>query len=486
MKLGFTKHQSDRLQCALFAASTRKLHAKPPPLHGELRSPTAGSCEVGRLAMSIPDWTFAEDYYAGLLDPSKVEIRTDPVKGKGLFAVRDFESGEELLRETALCCSQNLDEYIQAIPVCQHCLVSLETPRDIVLRVAGKKYAGQMPAAADTTGAVTKVPCRNHAGGCRLAFCSEACEAHGWANHHSVLCHAVLSPKGRDAFEALTKENWVQDGVDFSDTTFLGFRFIAHFTARRRRGHSLEASYAQIAQLIRAPVSKFTFSYLLAEDYERDKAKPPANETEKEAIARRWKHFQKFKNIPDQDPIVQAGKSSKRSKADMVQRALELMTDIFAWTEEERAFMTPLRLSELLGAVLLNGQERSPNSPYVAYAAEARRADKAALLAVHKAMRAHKIDVTALEASSHGQGIYPVGACFNHNCAPNIQVSYVDRNDETLVVHTLRSVAAGEELCISYINEDDAVQVRQQQLYEHYLFTCGCDTCRKHLSEIKA
>jgi hypothetical protein len=437
--------------------------------------------------MSIPDWSYAADYYGGLMTQGDFEIRTDPVKGKGLFAKRAFATEETVLREKALCCSQNLDEFKQGIPVCEHCLKSLESPADIVQRVAGKQYASSMPRPPVKLPQPTRIPCRNADGYCISLFCSPQCEQRAWEHHHGVVCRAVLKDDAMRALTNFLNENWVQDGVDLSDTHFLALRFVAHAVARHRlQGMPLDAAYAPIAQLIRAPIHKLTFSYLLAEEYEESAAKPPKHETAESARRRRWHHFVEYKQRPLENPIVEHATTKERTKDQMLLSATDIIAQIFQFGKEEVAFFTPARWSELLGAVLLNGQERSPNSNYVEYAAACRAENKATLTAFHRLLRSKKIDVSALDSSSHGQGVYPVGACFNHNCEPNLQVSYVDENNETLLVNALRPIAAGDELCISYIDENDAVEVRQQQLYEHYLFTCGCAKCTRDLAALRA
>ena len=44
-------------------------------------------------------------------------------------------------------------------------------------------------------------------------------------------------------------------------------------------------------------------------------------------------------------------------------------------------------------------------------------------------------------------------------------------------MHAIRDIKKGEELCISYIDEDADYQVRQEQLRDHYLFACICPKC---------
>lgn len=44
--------------------------------------------------------------------------------------------------------------------------------------------------------------------------------------------------------------------------------------------------------------------------------------------------------------------------------------------------------------------------------------------------------------------------------------------------YTTRDVEAGEELCISYVEELDPVEKRQLRLKEWWFFECTCRRCR--------
>lgn len=67
-----------------------------------------------------------------------------------------------------------------------------------------------------------------------------------------------------------------------------------------------------------------------------------------------------------------------------------------------------------------------------------------------------------------------VGYC-NHSCAPNCEAS-VDV-DGRAVLTTLKTVAADEELSISYVDTNQGVEARQAVLKQHYEFTCQCPRC---------
>lgn len=88
-------------------------------------------------------------------------------------------------------------------------------------------------------------------------------------------------------------------------------------------------------------------------------------------------------------------------------------------------------------------------------------------------------EVEALaEHCAEGTGLYIVGSTFNHSCDPNVVLlkPQGDFSDRTAVL-ALRDIAAGEELCISYIDEDASLEDRNEMLRD-YGFTCSCTKCQ--------
>lgn len=77
----------------------------------------------------------------------------------------------------------------------------------------------------------------------------------------------------------------------------------------------------------------------------------------------------------------------------------------------------------------------------------------------------------------HGTGLYASVARLNHSCAPNVKVDFPE-NAARLRAFALRPIAPGEELCISYIEQQVDVQTRRRQLLE-YGFNCICEKCLK-------
>ena len=78
-----------------------------------------------------------------------------------------------------------------------------------------------------------------------------------------------------------------------------------------------------------------------------------------------------------------------------------------------------------------------------------------------------------------GAACYPTTALLNHSCAPNCVLTYDGNRVE---VRTLCEVAAGTELCHSYVELCQPTAVRQRVLAEGYGFVCRCARCVDGLS----
>lgn len=76
--------------------------------------------------------------------------------------------------------------------------------------------------------------------------------------------------------------------------------------------------------------------------------------------------------------------------------------------------------------------------------------------------------------------LYEVLSRVNHSCCPNVCKEY---DGFIAVVTALRDIACGEELCISYIDTTNDMELekstrkRREMLSRKYNFTCVCDKC---------
>ncbi len=73
-----------------------------------------------------------------------------------------------------------------------------------------------------------------------------------------------------------------------------------------------------------------------------------------------------------------------------------------------------------------------------------------------------------------GREVYIPASLFNHACSPNCEI---DAGHGWLEVVTLRDVAEGEELSISYIDVNRPSSARQKYLQKFYKFDCKCPLC---------
>ncbi|CAM9175445.1 unnamed protein product [Ectocarpus sp. 12 AP-2014] len=73
-----------------------------------------------------------------------------------------------------------------------------------------------------------------------------------------------------------------------------------------------------------------------------------------------------------------------------------------------------------------------------------------------------------------GLGLFPSGAMINHSCSPNCQAWW---RGSQLEIRCSKPVAAGEELCLSYIPIDQPSTLRRAQLRHSWFFACRCRRC---------
>ena len=78
-----------------------------------------------------------------------------------------------------------------------------------------------------------------------------------------------------------------------------------------------------------------------------------------------------------------------------------------------------------------------------------------------------------------GAAIYAHLSCLNHSCSPNAEVQYDETHGARLIA--LCSIARGDEVTISYIDEAQPVTRRHAALSE-YSFSCDCPTCEGELA----
>lgn len=75
-----------------------------------------------------------------------------------------------------------------------------------------------------------------------------------------------------------------------------------------------------------------------------------------------------------------------------------------------------------------------------------------------------------------GIGFDPLICSANHSCDPNATLVFNQPQQE---IRALRTINAGEEVFIKYVEATNPFSVRQAELKENYFFTCQCTKCKK-------
>ncbi len=86
-----------------------------------------------------------------------------------------------------------------------------------------------------------------------------------------------------------------------------------------------------------------------------------------------------------------------------------------------------------------------------------------------------------LRPFSNVSAFFPLGALFNHSCAPNVlynECSWVEGEAAPTITFVAgRDIGVGEELLHSYIDSGSPVGERRKKLLLTYRFACVCDRC---------
>jgi hypothetical protein len=75
--------------------------------------------------------------------------------------------------------------------------------------------------------------------------------------------------------------------------------------------------------------------------------------------------------------------------------------------------------------------------------------------------------------------LFPEIAMINHDCRPNAAY-FFDEESMTQYVHAIRPIYPGEEITITYINNEVARERRMKRLRTNWGFNCACSACSAH------
>lgn len=87
--------------------------------------------------------------------------------------------------------------------------------------------------------------------------------------------------------------------------------------------------------------------------------------------------------------------------------------------------------------------------------------------------------------NNEGSGLYIMQSKINHSCSPNAEITF-PKGNHTLEIRAVKDINAGEEICISYLEEcqlERSRHSRQRFLQENYIFLCECEKCLSQIND---
>lgn len=298
---------------------------------------------------------------------------------------------------------------------------------------------------------VDRVPCRYHAEGCTVVFCSKACEEKAHGSHHGLICISLLTSVQADAYTeilALSRRPG-------NNLLLLAIHILADVLAEiQSAGMNIETN--DLRGIVEDHVGQF-----------RSELWESLTDVEEDA-ATRVRDMRDFAALADQllGPFCDA------------LRDAALLRDLL---------LSPKSLSRCVGMLQLVCHEACLFSPLALSLRMARETDTNSSTNVslepQQLLAAFAGSPTGrqLQRPSVAYAMVPFIALCNHSCSPNIEVDFrheVDRPGLFCIVTATRSIAPGEELCLQYIQVvATSFANRQAELLRTWAFNCSCTRC---------
>ncbi|CAO2036612.1 unnamed protein product, partial [Urochloa humidicola] len=279
-------------------------------------------------------------------------------------------------------------------------------------------------------------------------YCSQSCSDSNWDSYHSLLCTgSKTEPLRRSALQ-----KFVQHANGSNDIFLVAAKAIT-FTLLRYK------------KLKRQPASHESSFSLLMEAW-----KPLSM-----GFKKRW-----WECVALPEDIDSSEEDSFRQQIrDLAFESLQLLKDAIFDPECAPLFSLDV-YGHIIGMFELNNLDlvvASPVEDYFIHIDDLPEREKE---------EAEKVTGPFLDALGEdysvpceGTAFFPLQSCMNHSCCPNAKAFKRDEDkDGHAVILALRPISKGEEITISYIDEDLSYEERQEQLAD-YGFTCACSKCQE-------
>lgn len=357
-----------------------------------------------------------------------VYVQDSSGKGKGLFAGRDFCSGDVIFTEKPVVSCQFSWNKLYKYLACDHCMKSLETAEDVSRRLCQDESIVLPHPECCEVNRPQHVTCPY----CDVAYCSENCRSNAYKEYHQTLC--------------LCDKNNLRDDLLALDETW-----------RQMHYPPETANIMLIARMI-ARVKQ-------AEDKER--------------IIKDFTSFCSATENTSENIIHKLLGEKFAGQIDVLLHQLRS----FMYEDAVRDWFTEPGFRSLLGMLGTNQQGigSSSLSTWVKNCDNLAIADDARvqLDAFIDELYGKIEEVSGDFINCEGVGLYRLQSACNHSCDPEAEIVF-EHSDSTLTLKALKDISSGSEIHISYLGECElhrSRHSRQKVLAENYLFHCCCLKC---------
>ncbi|GMH11038.1 hypothetical protein Nepgr_012879 [Nepenthes gracilis] len=463
--------------------------------------------EISLLLEPLPSSQIRE-YFDDLLTTRQcggLSVKHDDERGKGVYAINVFKEGQLILKDQMLVGAQHSSNKMDCL-VCSFCFcfigsIELQIGRKLYFQGLGISSNGKCHSDAtdmeddsytvsdinlgecstnnlkNTTplpkeiveslingklelpasGRFSLPPVVSCPGGCgETYYCSKSCADMDWKSSHSLLCTGEGSM-------SLCKEavsEFIEHANDTNDIFLLAAKVISFTILRYKK---LKAAHLK-EEKNSAPhgLADISFSLLL-------EAWKPISVGYK----RRW--WECIALPADVDRCDEVG--FRMQIKEMASTSLQLLKA--AIFDKEYAPLFSLDIyGHIIGMFELNNLDlvvASPVEDYFLYIDDLPHPQKKEAEAITKPI----LDAIGDDYSIGCQGtaFFPLQSCMNHSCCPNAKAFKREEDtDGQATIIALQPIQVGEEVTISYIDEELTYEERQMMLAD-YGFRCKCLKC---------
>nr|XP_016436451.1 PREDICTED: histone-lysine N-methyltransferase ATXR2-like [Nicotiana tabacum] len=396
----------------------------------------------------------------------RLKVKPTAYHGKGVYAETDFKESDLVLKDQMLAGAQHSSNKVDCL-VCSYCFCFIGS---IELQIGRKLYLAQLGVSRNRFSQMNTSRCCIVSGCIHMLFKmidsfsvlsfsssffrSKSCAEADWESFHSLLC----TGEGSKSLSTKALLKFMEHANDTNDIFLLAAKVIS-FTILRHRKLKESRHEGKGKQDIS---ESRDFSLLL-------EAWKPVSVGYK----RRW-----WDCIALPDDVDGSDEASFRMQIkELAFTSLQLLKAAI-FDEECKPLLSLEMYGHIIGMFELNNLDlvvESPVEDYFLYI------DDLPLPGKEEAEQTTKPILDALgddySICCQGTAFFPLQSCMNHSCRPNAKAfkREEDRDGQATII-ALQPIAKGEEITISYIDEDLPFEERQALLAD-YGFRCRCSKC---------